>query len=178
MDENNKIWRMAQAKLAAQAAALNPDMSDAATPPTRRKPGPQTGHTVDIIKQAIVVGRNKTPVPMDEVEHLASLGCNDNEIAQYFGITSDSLRRHFEEYLIKGRHQLRVSLRQAQIRVALEGQPTMLVWLGKNLLSQNEMGQANDDNRPLPWTDSMDDDVVEEDAEEDAEDILDTEKRI
>ncbi len=128
-----------------------------------KKPGPQTGHTVDIIKQGIVVGRNKIPVPPDEVEHLASLGCSDTEIAKYFGVTDHSLRRHFAVNLIKGRHNLKLTLRQAQIRVALEGNPTMLIWLGRNMLQQSEAGIANDEVRPLPWTDDIDDVAVEED---------------
>ena len=128
-----------------------------------KKPGPQTGHTVDIIKQGIVVGRNKIPVPPDEVEHLASLGCSDTEIAKYFGVTDHSLRRHFAVNLIKGRHNLKLTLRQAQIRVALEGNPTMLIWLGRNMLQQSEAGIANDEVRPLPWTDDIDEVSVEED---------------
>jgi len=39
----------------------------------------------------------------------------------------------------------------------------MLIWLGKNLLSQNESGQGSDEKRALPWTDDMADDVVDED---------------
>lgn len=160
MDENNKIWRMAQAKLAEQHAALNPDTS---------KPGPKTGHTVEITKLARVVGRNKIPVPFDEVEHLASLGCTDRDIANYFGIKEDTLRRGFAENLLIGRHRLKVSLRQTQLRVALDGNVPMLIWLGRNMLNQNETGQANEDNRPLPWTDEMDDDVSETDDVEDEE---------
>lgn len=159
--DENRIMRMARERLAEQQAALDPDVSRT-RPNGKKLQGPRTGHTVEVIRLARVVGRNKTAVVPEEVEHLASLGCNDNEIAQFFGITDHALRRNFETELVTGRHRLRVSLRQAQIRVALEGQPTMLVWLGKNLLSQNENGQANDDNRPLPWTDEIDDDAVEE----------------
>ena len=163
MDENNKIWRMAQARLAEQRATLNPDLDPS-------KPGPKTGHTVEITKLARVIGRNKIPVPFDEVEHLAQLGCTDRDIANYFGVKEDTLRRGFAENLIKGRHNLKVTLRQAQLRVALEGNPTMLIWLGKNILSQQDSGQVNDDNRPLPWSDEMDDDVVEDEDTLEADD--------
>lgn len=165
--ERNRIFRMAKERIAEQNAALEADRKA-----NLGKRGPKTGHTVEVIKLAKVVGRNKVPVVPEDVEHMAQLGCTDNEIAQYLGITDHSLRRNFQDELINGRHKLRTSLRQAQIRVALEGQPTMLIWLGKNLLSQNEMGQANDDNRPLPWSDTLDDDVVDE--EEDEEDNVDT----
>jgi hypothetical protein len=113
----------------------------------------------------IVVGRNKTVVPPEEVEHLASLGCTDREIANYFEISESTLRYQLSSYLTKGRHQLRTTLRQAQLRVALEGNPTLLIWLGKNILQQNDAGTTSEDARPLPWTDEMDEPVVEEDSD-------------
>jgi hypothetical protein len=141
-------------------------MSEESNDKTYNKPGPQTGHTVMIEKLGIVVGRNKIAVPPDEVEHQASLGCTDREIAKYFGVKEDTLRRHFADYLIKGRHNLKTSLRQAQLRVALDGNPTMLIWLGKNILQQNDAGTASDEVRALPWTDEIDDDAVEEEEDE------------
>ena len=132
-------------------------------PENKSKPGPKGGAWGEVVKRGIMIGRNATVVPPDEVEHLASLGCTDAEIARYHGVKEDTLRRHFEEYLARGRHQLRTTLRQAQLRVALEGNPTMLIWLGKNLLNQNEQGQGTDEKRPLPWTDTMDEDVLDED---------------
>ena len=156
--ERNRIFRMAKERIAEQNAALEAERKS-----KLGKRGPKTGHTVEIIKLAKVVGRNKVPVVPEDVEHMAQLGCTDNEIAKFLGITDHALRRHFNDQLLDGRHRLRTSLRQAQIRVALEGQPTMLVWLGKNLLSQNENGQGNDENRPLPWTDDMPEESIEED---------------
>jgi len=82
---------------------------------TYNKPGPQTGHWAEITKMGIVIGRNKIAVPPDEVEHQASLGCTDREIAAYFGVKEDTLRRHFADYLVKGRHNLKTSLPQAQL---------------------------------------------------------------
>lgn len=126
------------------------------------KPGPKSGHWAEVVKLGIVVGRNKTAVPPDEVEHQASLGCTDREIARYFGVNEETLRRHFVEYLIKGRHNLKTSLRQAQLRVALDGNATMLIWLGKNILAQQESGLPADDVRALPWTDDADADVTDD----------------
>lgn len=128
------------------------------------KPGPTGEHkwAVKTVK-GIVVGRNKIIVPPEEVEHQASLGCTDREIANYFDVHENTLRYNFKEFLTKGRHNLKTSLRQAQLRVALDGNPTMLIWLGKNLLSQNDAGTVSDDKRPLPWTDDIDDDTVDED---------------
>jgi hypothetical protein len=131
----------------------------------RNKPGPNgEPKWADKTVRGIVVGRNKTIVPPEEVEHFASLGCTDREIANYFDVHENTLRYNFKEYLTKGRHQLKTTLRQAQLRYALEGNATLLIWLGKNILQQNDNGTTSDDARPLPWTDEMDDDVIETDV--------------
>ena len=126
----------------------------------RSKYGPKGPHEPKwgtIVKEGIIVGRDRRVVPPDEIEHLASLGCTDREICDYFKINDNTLRYNFDDYLRTGRQRLKTTIRQAQLRLALEHlNPTMLVWLGKNYLQQNENGQANDDNRPLPWTDDMD----------------------
>jgi hypothetical protein len=125
--------------------------------------GPQY---TEITKTAIIVGRNNIPVPMDEVETMAQIGCTDREIAEHFGIKEDTLRRNFADYLIKGRSMLKQRLRQAQLRVAFEGNPTMLIWLGRNILGQNENIFANDDNKILPFTDDELDEIKEDLQEE------------
>ena len=132
-------------------------------PENKSKPGPKGGAWGEVVKRGIMIGRNATVVPPDEVSHLASLGCTDADIARYFGVKEDTLRRHFEDYLAQGRHQLKTTLRQAQLRVALEGNPTMLIWLGKNYLNQNEMGQGSDEKRALPWSDDMAEEVIDSD---------------
>lgn len=118
--------------------------------------GPQY---TEITKPAIIVGRNNIPVPMDEVEMMAKIGCTDREIAEHFGIKEDTLRRNFADFLIKGRSELKQKLRQAQLRVAFEGNPTLLIFLGKVILQQNENG-GSADIRALPWTDDEDDTVI------------------
>ena len=94
-----------------------------------------------ITKQAMLVGRNNTPVPPDEVELMASIGCTDREIAEYFGINDDTLRYNLKDFLINGRQQLKNSLRRAQLRVALDGNATLLIWLGKQILGQMKSTQ-------------------------------------
>jgi hypothetical protein len=137
--------------------------------PTPKKPGPNGEHKwAEKTVKGIVVGRNKIIVPPEEVEHQASLGCSDREIAAYFDVHENTLRYNFKEFLTKGRHNLKTSLRQAQLRVALDGNPTMLIWLGKNILAQQESGLANPDNRALPWND---DPVATTQYEEDISDV-------
>jgi hypothetical protein len=118
------------------------------------KPGPKgIPKWGTITKEGIIVGRNGTVVPPDEIEHMASLGCTDREIAQYFKLSESTLRYNFSDYLVKGRHQLRTTLRQAQLRVALDGNPTMLIFLGKALLKMSDQPEVADENRILPWSD-------------------------
>jgi hypothetical protein len=118
--------------------------------------GPQY---TEITKTAIIVGRNNIPVPPDEVELMAKIGCTDREIAEHFGIKDETLRRNFVDNLIKGRSELKQRLRQAQLRVAFEGNPTMLIFLGKNILGQADQPVNNDNNMILPFTDDIDEEV-------------------
>ena len=135
----------------------------------QNKPGPK-GEAVwgTVTKKGIVVGRQKIIVPPDEIEHLASLGCTDKEIADYFQVNENTLRYNFSVYLTKGRHQLRTTLRQAQLRHALNGSAALLIWLGKNILGQTDNGLAGDSTKVLPWTD---DDIIDADTVDNLEDL-------
>lgn len=118
-------------------------------PTTKRK----TRKTATIEVEGVVVGRDKKVVPPKDVERLAQMGCKDSEIADWFGIDENTLRYNFSVELLKGKLALNQSLRQAQIRLALSGNATMLIWLGKNILGQSENPIDSEANTPLPWTD-------------------------
>jgi hypothetical protein len=109
----------------------------------------------EVTRKGLVIGRGKSQrvVPPDEVYKLATMGCPDREIAEWFGVNEDTLRYNFKSYLTKARAHLKQRLRQAQLRTAIEGNPTMLVWLGKNMLGQSDTPVNTDDVKPLPWTD-------------------------
>lgn len=119
--------------------------------PTRRKQ-PRTG-----IKEVpgLIVGRGDTQQVVDpeEVTKLAAIGCTDREIAEWLSITETALRYNFNSELLKGKGQLIHSLRRAQIRTALEGNATLLIWLGKNILGQSDNPTDTADKQPLPWDD-------------------------
>jgi len=108
-----------------------------------------------VTKQGLIVGRapRQRVVPPDECYRLAMMGCPDREIAEWFDISESTLRYNFSSYLTKARAQLKQKLRQAQLRVAFEGNPTMLIWLGRNMLGQTENPFTGDDDKVLPWTD-------------------------
>jgi hypothetical protein len=111
--------------------------------------------TITIETAGKIVGRDQVPVPAIDVFKLAAQGCRDTEIADWFGIDSNTLRYNFSVELIKGRETLKQSLRRKQIEVAMSGNPTMLIFLGKNLLGQSDSPQNTDENTILPWSDDQ-----------------------
>lgn len=121
------------------------------------------------VVRGLIVGRDKKIIPPNEVEHLASLGCSDRDIAEYYAISESTLRYNFSDFLVKGRHQLKTTLRQKQLQVALEGHPTMLIWLGKQYLGQGET-QHNVGEEILPFSDDELDEVRDQ-AEQELEEL-------
>ena len=92
------------------------------------------------------------PKPKDidlvKVEALARIGCPDKDIAMVMGVTWEwfsklknhsSMRHEIVHALEKGRANGRSSLRRAQWELALKGNATMLIWLGKNELGQSDI---------------------------------------
>ena len=92
-----------------------------------------------------------------------------------FGINDDTLRYNLKDFLINGRQQLKNSLRRAQLRVALDGNATLLIWLGKQILGQAENPVNTDDNKPLPWNDDEEKEEFIDDLEEELDNLEDTE---
>jgi hypothetical protein len=110
----------------------------------------------EVTKKGLIIGRGARQkiVPPDEVYKLATMGCPDREIAEWFDVSESTLRYNFSSYLTKARAQLKQRLRQAQLRVAFEGNPTMLIWMGRQILGQSDQPMNNDDDKPLPWSDN------------------------
>lgn len=102
--------------------------------------------------EGVVVGRDKTVIPPEEVFKLASIGCKDIEISDWFGIDNNTLRYNFSAELTKGREHLKQSLRRAQLEVALKGNAVMLIWLGKQYLGQTDNPLDSSDTQVLPWS--------------------------
>ena len=97
-------------------------------------------------------GPSKKIVDPEEVYKLAAKGLKTSEIAEWFGVDDSTLRYNFKQYLSKGRLELCQSLRMAQIQLALSGNATMLIFLGKVILGQREDGYSSEESAPLPWT--------------------------
>jgi hypothetical protein len=86
----------------------------------------------------IATGRPLAVVDAKLVENLAGIGCPNSEIASIVGVSVDTLARRFAEDINKGRNGGKTRLRKKQIELALAGNVTMLIWLGKQMLGQSD----------------------------------------
>lgn len=84
-------------------------------------------------------GRPLAQIDAKQVEKMASYGCTNEEIGDVFGVNEGTIRKRFSVVLTKARANMKQRLRQAQYRAALNGDRTMLVWLGKTMLGQKEV---------------------------------------
>lgn len=118
---------------------------------------PKIGETTT---QGVMV--SGVPIDTELLYKLAAYGATNYELADFFGVGEAQIRYYFTHYLSKARSALKIKLRRAQIKVALEGQATMLIWLGKNLLNQSDSPYTQDDDKVLPWTAEQKQEITEE----------------
>jgi hypothetical protein len=77
-------------------------------------------------------------VDPEQVRKIARLGCTQEEIADFFGISPRTLRRRFRPVLTRARAEAKMSLRRAMyIRAIRDRSDKMLVWLGRVELGQS-----------------------------------------
>ncbi len=70
------------------------------------------------------------------------------------GVSTDTLKRNYEDVIHQGKTLGKVALRRAQWRNAVEkNNVTMQIWLGKNCLSQTDSPLEEDAGTILPWSD-------------------------
>ena len=81
---------------------------------------------------------NLLEIDEKQVEKLAARFWKNTEIAAFFDCDEATIRKRFSDILAKGRETGRARLRDAQLKAALNGNPTMLIWLGKQLLGQKD----------------------------------------
>ena len=110
-------------------------------------------------------GRPYAEIDWDQFDRLCEIQCTGEEIASVLGIDYDTLnaackREHgegFSDCFEKRSGVGRASLRRRQHEVAMDGNPTMLIWLGKQRLDQKDVsrrehGLGDDDAEPLTLT--------------------------
>ena len=122
--------------------------------PPQNKTGPKPKELVEGTILGLPVGRDKKVVPPDQVQELAALGCTDRDIANFFGIKEDTLRYNFTDNLIKGREELKITLRRAMLNNACRNNNAAVqIFLAKNILGMSDTPVNTEDKQPLPWTD-------------------------
>ena len=87
------------------------------------------------------------------VYNLAAVQCTSQEIAEAVGVSQRYLEKRFAKLLEQGRAEGRKSLRRKQFEKAMNGDSKLLVWLGKQWLSQKDNPEDTAANVPLPWSD-------------------------
>jgi len=83
-------------------------------------------------------GRPKKELDAEQIKELALIQCTDSEIAAVMRVNVDTIRDNYSAIIKEGREHGKSSLRRAQFKKALEGNPAMLIWLGKFYLGQKE----------------------------------------
>lgn len=132
------------------------------------KTGPRPKELTEGTILGIAVGRDNTVVPPDQVEELAALGCTNTEIANFYGVTEQTLRYNFSDNLIKGREELKIKLRRAMLKNAcINMNAAVQIFLAKNILGMSDSPIDSEANAPLPWNES--DTSVETGVETDEE---------
>ena len=84
------------------------------------------------------MGRPKTDIDGEMVRKLAKLGCNQDEIADFFGVTQSVISERFRSDFHVGRAESKISLRRMQFKRAMQGSDRMLIHLGKVYLGQTD----------------------------------------
>lgn len=101
------------------------------------------------------VGRPKIELDEDLLLKLATIHCTMKEMVDIMGCSEDTLKNNFSGIIDKGKAQGKMRLRRKQMEVALEGNPTLLIFLGKAMLGQSDNPLNNEDKKILPWSDDV-----------------------
>lgn len=92
------------------------------------------------------MARPRKEIDFEHLEKLCNIFCTKDEICDFFGIDEKTLTARvkekfgvgFSDYYKKAANNGKISLRREQFKLALKGNATMLIWLGKNILKQSD----------------------------------------
>ena len=93
----------------------------------------------------------KYHIDTEQLQKLAKLGCTNKEMGDFFGCSADLLEKSYSDILLKGRAEQKMRLRQLQWKSAANGNVTMQIFLGKNILGQQDKLEENQLDEPLIW---------------------------
>ena len=92
------------------------------------------------------MGRPVKTIDFEQLDRLCNIQCTLEEIASFFDVSADTIERRikeeygitFAEHYAKKAKIGRISLRRKQYQVAVDGNTTMLIFLGKQYLNQSD----------------------------------------
>lgn len=87
------------------------------------------------MKQTIKVTRK-------QIQYFGERGAPWREIERFYGVGRTTLQRYYLQDYEKGFASTNIALRNKQTELALNGNPTMLIWVGKNRLGQADTGEV------------------------------------
>ncbi len=95
------------------------------------------------------MARPKKKIDPEQVLKLAAINCSYDEMGSVLGCSPDTLERRFAGVIKKGRDNGKMSLKRKQYEIAMSGNVTMLIWLGKIMLGQVEKQEVAVTNIPI-----------------------------
>lgn len=94
-------------------------------------------------------GRPRLKLDERQIKELASIQCTHKEIAAVMGCDEDTIRNNYSALINASREGGKSSLRRAQWKKAVvDGNPAMLIWLGKHYLEQRDEVHLTSTNEP------------------------------
>jgi hypothetical protein len=97
-------------------------------------------------------GRPPLEFDPNVIRALAMRECTLAEMAAILGCSERTLSDKYRDQILKGRMEGNISLRRKQYDMAMDGNVTMLIWLGKNRLGQKDTSDirlGGPDGQPL-----------------------------
>ena len=88
--------------------------------------------------------RPRKKIDKEKLKQLAAIGLSSGEMAAVLDCSIDTLERRYMAVMETGRQMRNASLKRKQYELATNGNATMLIWLGKQYLGQ----QDNSKRRP------------------------------
>ena len=97
------------------------------------------------------MARPKADIDWERVDELLEADCEGTEIAAHLGLVPNTLYRRceidhkisFSKYLQEKKAKGNSLLKEKQFDIALDGDKTMLIWLGKQRLGQSDKSQQS-----------------------------------
>jgi len=92
--------------------------------------------------------RGRPPIKLDEaqISEWISKGYTVEWVADYFDVAISTLYLNYSDALRKGRVRRDGCLQAKQLEVAMSGDRTMMVWMGKQFLKQKDKIETSESN--------------------------------